>query len=131
MMRGLVILRGAPRISGSCITRSTGGRSLCTSGDEVTKFPMQHNNAPANHFRDSPPLQAALLEFVAEHGTTNTMPTQPQLNGHGRFDLIGTITCYHGGMAAAAGRFGVGDGARSLTRSALDRLEGHRIMSRL
>ena len=73
----------------------------------VTKFPMQHNNAPANHFRDLPPLQAALLEFVAEHGTANTMPTQAQLKVHGRSDLSDAITRYHGGMAAVAGRLGL------------------------
>ena len=106
-MRGVVILRGALRISGTCITRSTGGRSLCTSGDGVTKFPMQHNNAPANHFRDLPTLQAALLEFVAEHNTGNTMPTKAELDNNGRSDLSCAMTRYHGGMAAVAGRLGL------------------------
>ena len=107
MMRGLVILRGALRISGSCITTSTSGRSLCTSGDGVTKFPMQHNNVPNNHFREFPPLQAALLEFVAEHGTANTMPTHSQLMAHGRSDLTGAMKRYHGGMEAVAGQLGL------------------------
>merc|ERR1711957_483161 len=40
------------------------------------ELPMQHTNVPANHFRDPSTLQAALLEFAAEHGTANTMPTQ-------------------------------------------------------
>ena len=65
MRRGLgFFLRGGgPRSGGFCVPKTIVGRSLCTSSAGVTKFPMQHNNAPAFHFRDLPPLQAALLEF--------------------------------------------------------------------
>ena len=106
MLRGLVFLRGAQRSGGLCATKWAVTRSLCTSSG-VTKFPMQHNNVPANHFRDLPPLQAALLEFVAEHGTANTMPTQSQLLAKGRSDLAHAMQLYHGGMAAVAGRLGL------------------------
>merc|ERR1712166_1294169 len=87
MRRGLgIFLRGggAQRLGGFCVPKMVVGRSLCTAGDEVDKFPMQHNNAPANHFRDFATFQAALLEFVAEHGTGKTMPTEAQLITNGR-----------------------------------------------
>ena len=71
------------------------------------ELPMQHTNVPNNHFRDLPPLQAALMEFVAEHGTANTMPTQPQLKANGRSDLSNAISRYHGGFAAVADRLGL------------------------
>ena len=70
-------------------------------------LPMQHNIAPANHFRDFTTLQAALLEFAAEHGTANTMPTHAQLQNHGRSDLTSAIQLYHGGMEAVAGQLGL------------------------
>ena len=107
MLRGLVFLRGAQRASGLCATKWTVGRSLCTSGAGVTKFPMQHTKVPANHFRDLPPLRAALLQFVAEHGTGKTMPTQAQLKTNGRSDLTHPMHLYHGGMAAVADRLGL------------------------
>ena len=85
----------------------TVGRSLCTSTAGVTKFPMQHNNVPAFHFREFQPLQTALLEFAAEHSTADTMPTQAQLVNHGRSDLSNAIKRYHGGMVAVADRLGL------------------------
>merc|ERR1711865_1138287 len=106
MLRGLVILRGALGFGRLCPIRTV-GRSLCTAGDGVDKFPMQHNRVPKNHFRDLPPLRAALLEFGAEHGTGNTMPTEAQLRSNGRSDLTNAITKYHGGSEAVADRLGL------------------------
>merc|ERR1711935_159017 len=99
MRRGLgIFLRGggAQRLGGLFVPIRTAGRSLCTAGDGVDKFPMQHSNAPANHYRELPPLRAALLEFGTEHGTANTMPTKTQLEANGRSDLTSAITKYHG-----------------------------------
>merc|ERR1711935_449853 len=110
MRRGLgIFLRGggAQRLGGLFVPIRTAGRSLCTAGDGVDKFPMQHTNVPANHYRDLPPLRAALLEFVAEHGTGNTMPTHAQLVAHGRFDLNNAISRYHDGFPAVADRLGL------------------------
>merc|ERR1711957_215652 len=106
-MRGLNILRGAQRLGGLFVPIRTAGRSLCTSSAGVDKFPMQHNIALPNHFQELTTLRAALLEFRAEHGTANTMPTQAQLNTNGRSDLVGAISRHHGGMAAVAGRLGL------------------------
>ena len=75
-MRGLNILRGAQRLGRLFVPIRTAGRSLCTVSDEVDKFPMQHNRALPNHFQELTTLEAALLEFGAEHGTPNAMPTQ-------------------------------------------------------
>ena len=105
MLRGVV--RGALRCGGLFVPTRNISRSLCTGSTGVAKFPMQHNNAPANHFRDLPPLQAALLEFVAEHGTGKTMPTKAQLDTHGRSDLRHAISKYHGGYPAVADRLGL------------------------
>ena len=107
MVRGLNILRGAQRLGGLFVPIRTAGRSLCTAGDGVDKFPMQHNRAPDNHFRDLPTLEAALLEFVAEHGTANTMPTFAQLAANGRSDLTNAMARYHGGTEAVAGQLGL------------------------
>ena len=68
---------------------------------------MQHNRAPANHFRDLPTLQAALLEFGAEYGTANTVPTKAHLESNGRSDLCNAIALYHGGSVAVASRLGL------------------------
>ena len=105
-MRGLNILRDAQRLGGLFAPIRTAGRSLCTSSDGVDKFPMQHNIAPANHFQELSTLEAALLEFVAEHGTANTMPTEAQLQSNGRSDLAHALQ-RHGGSAAVAGRLGL------------------------
>jgi hypothetical protein len=55
------------------------------------ELPMQHKDAPANHFRDPPTLHAALLKVVVELGTGNAMPTQAQLQTHRRSDLANVI----------------------------------------
>ena len=106
MMRGLNILRGAQRLGRSCTIRTV-GRSLCTAGDGVDKFPMQHNNAPPMHFQKLTTLEAALLEFGAEHGTGNTMPTFAQLVINGRSDLANAMSLYHGGSVTVADRLGL------------------------
>ena len=92
LRRGLgSLLRGGGvlRSSGFYVPRTIVGRSLSTAGDGVDKFPMQHSNAPAKHYRHWPTLQAAVLEFGAEHGTANTMPTEALLCTHRRSDLLG------------------------------------------
>merc|ERR1711935_418594 len=71
------------------------------------ELPMQHTNARANHFRDPSTLHAALMKFVAEHGTGKTMPTNAQLQTNGRSDLKNAISRYHGGATAVAGRLGL------------------------
>ena len=106
LRRGLgIFLRGggALRSNGFYVPKMVVGRSLCTAGDGVDKFPMQHNRAPDNHFRDLPTLEAGLLEFGAKHGTPNTMPTQAQLLINGRSDLYHALQ-RHGGSVAVAGR---------------------------
>ena len=105
MLRG--VLRGALRCGGLFVPTRNVGRSLCTGSTGVTKFPMQHTNAPTNHFRDFKTLQPALLEYVAEHGTANTMPTAALLKGNGRSDLVNAISRYHGGLPAVADRLGL------------------------
>ena len=67
---------------------------------------MPHNRALPNHFQELTTLEAALLEFRAEHGTTNTMPTYAQLESNGRSDLYHAIK-RHGGSVAVAGRLGL------------------------
>ena len=105
MLRGVV--RGALRCGGLFVPTRNISRSLCTGSTGVTKFPMQHTNTPANHFRDFKTLQPALLEYVAEHGTANTMPTAALLKGNGRSDLVNAISRYHGGLPAVADRLGL------------------------
>ena len=109
MRRGLAFfLRGGgPRSGGFRVPETIVGRSLCTSSDGVTQLPMQHNITPANHFRDFPPLETALLEFVAEHGTANMMPTKVLLDTHRRSGLGNAMQLHHGGMAAVADRLGL------------------------
>ena len=103
-MRGLDILRGAQRLGRLFVPIRTAGRSLCTAGDGVDKFPMQHNRALPNHFRELTTLEAALLKFRAEHGiAANTMPTKAQLDIHGRSDLNHAIA-RHGGSVAVSGQ---------------------------
>ena len=105
-MRGLNILRGAQRLGRLPVPIKTAGRSLCIVSDGVDKFPMQHNRALDNHFQELTTLEAALLEFGAEHGTGNRMPTFAQLDFHGRSDLRHGIA-RHGGSVAVAGRLGL------------------------
>ena len=103
---GSLLRGGALRSSGFCVPKMVVGRSLCTAGDGVDKFPMQHNRALPNHFQDLTTLEAALLEFGAEHGTGNTMPTKALLFIHGRSDLTHAIK-RHGGSVAVARRLGL------------------------
>ena len=49
---GIFVRGGAQKLVGSCVPKWIVGKSLCTVGDGVDKFPMQHNYAPKNHFRD-------------------------------------------------------------------------------
>ena len=110
LRRGLgSLLRGsgAQRLGGFCVPNMVAGRSLCTAGDGVDKFPMQHNIALPNHFQELTTLEAALLEFGAEHGTGNTMPTKALLSSHGRSDLTNAMKRYHGGSVVVAGRLGL------------------------
>ena len=69
--------------------------------------PMQHTIVPNKHFQELTTLETALLEFAAEHGTANTMPTQSQLKAHRRSDLTHAISRYHGGFPAVADRLGL------------------------
>jgi hypothetical protein len=93
---------------------------------ERIDLPMQHTNAPANHFRDIQTLQAAVMEFVAEHGTANTMPTFAQLDIRGRSDLTDAMKLYHGGSKAVAGKTSLENGffgaSLKLARSRVARL---------
>ena len=85
----------------SAISKHYGGMYSFATRIEL---PMQHKNAPDNYFRELSPLQAALLEFVVEHGTTKTMPTKAQLLTHRRSDLTNAMQLYHDGVPAVTDR---------------------------
>ena len=101
-MRGLGILRGAQRLGSLFVPTRAAGRGLCTAGGEVGKPPVQHNRAPANHYRNPPTLGAAVLGFGAKHGTGGTMPTNAQPTTNGRPDPTNAMGPYHGGVAVVA-----------------------------